>query len=133
MKRILKRGWIFIKHEELTEEIIGSAYEVFNYMNFGYMESVYEECLLKELTARDLKAESQVPLQVDYKGEKVGEYFADIMVEGVVILELKSVRTLERSHEIQLVSYLTSTGIDVGLLINFGPGGVQIKRKTRTL
>ena len=102
-------------------------------MNFGYMESVYEECLLKELTARDLKAESQVPLQVDYKGEKVGEYFADIMVEGVVILELKSVRTLERSHEIQLVSYLTSTGIDVGLLINFGPGGVQIKRKTRTL
>lgn len=122
-----------MKYEKLTEEIIGSAYEVFNVLNFGHLESVYEKSLLIELESKDINAENQTPLNVTYKGNIVGEFLADILVENKVLLELKSVESLHQKHEVQLVSYLTVTEIDVGLLINFGPTGVEVNRKVRNL
>ncbi len=122
-----------MEYGEITEAIIGCAFRVFNGMGFGYLESVYEKCLLIELEEAGLPAEPQVSIPVEYHGRSVGNFIADILVRDTVIVELKSVRTLERSHEVQLVSYLVSTGKPVGLLINFGETGVQIKRKVRQL
>lgn len=126
-------GFTGLEHSELTESIIGCAYRVFNAMGFGYLESVYERCLLIELEESGIHAEYQVPIPVEYRGRVVGKFVADVLFQDTVIVELKSVRTLERSHEMQLVSYLVSTGKPVGLLINFGETGVQVKRKVRQL
>jgi GxxExxY protein len=122
-----------LEHEEVTEKIIGCAYTVHNKMGFGYLESVYEKCMLIELAKAGLRTESQRPVTVYYDDEVVGEFVADVVVEGVVIVELKSVRRVARAHEIQLVNYLTSTKIDVGLVVNFGPQKVEIKRKVRLI
>ena len=122
-----------MKYEELTEKIIGCAYRVYNTMGFGFLESVYEKCLLIELKKAGLNAKAQHPITVFYDGVIVGEFIADIIVEDVVMLELKSVRRLAVAHEVQLVNYLTATGMDVGLLINFGERKVEIKRKVRML
>jgi len=122
-----------MKYEELTEKIIGCAYKVYNQMGFGFLESVYEKCLLIELRKAGLSAESQIPIKVFYDGESVGEFAADILVEGVVILELKSVRRVVQAHEVQLVDYLTATDKEVGLILNFGPEKAEIKRKIRLL
>jgi len=122
-----------MKYEELTEKIIGCAYKVYNQMGFGFLESVYEKCLLIELRKAGLSAESQIPIKVFYDGESVGEFAADILVEGVVILELKSVRRVVQAHEVQLVNYLTATNKEVGLILNFGPEKAEIKRKIRLL
>ncbi len=122
-----------MKYEELTEKIIGCAYKVYNQMGFGFLESVYEKCLLIELRKAGLSAESQIPIKVFYDGESVGEFAADILVEGVVILELKSVRRVIQAHEVQLVNYLTATNKEVGLILNFGPEKAEIKRKIRLL
>jgi GxxExxY protein len=122
-----------MKYEELTETIIGACYDVYNGLDFGYLESVYEESLLIELEEENLNFQCQVPLDVQYKGQIVGEYVADLIVEEKVILELKSIRQLSEKHEAQLVNYLTTTGIEVGLLINFGPDGVEVKRQKRNL
>ncbi len=122
-----------MKHKELTEKIIGCAYRVYNAMGFGFLESVYEKCLLIELKKAGLKAQAQQPTTVFYEGEVVGQFIADIIVEDLVIVELKSVRQLAIAHEVQLVNYLTATHKDVGLLINFGENKVEIKRKVRQL
>lgn len=122
-----------MKHEELTQKIIGCAYAVYNKMGFGFLESVYEKCLLIELEKAGLKVESQSPINVFYEGELVGEFFADIIVEDTIIVELKSVRRVVRAHEVQLVNYLTATKKEVGLVLNFGPEKVEVKRKVRTL
>ena len=122
-----------MKYEELTEKIIGCAYKVYNQMGFGFLESVHEKCLLIELRKAGLSAESQIPIKVFYDGESVGEFAADILVEGVVILELKSVRRVVQAHEVQLVNYLTATNKEVGLILNFGPEKAEIKRKIRLL
>ena len=122
-----------MKHEELTQKIIGCAYRVHNKMGFGYLESVYEKCLLIELERAGLKAKSQVPIQVFYEGENVGDFIADIIVEDSVILELKSVRRIANAHEVQLVNYLTATEKEVGLILNFAEAKVEVKRKLRTL
>jgi GxxExxY protein len=122
-----------MEHKEITEKIIGCAYRVYNQMGFGFLESVYEKCLLIELRRAGLTAESQIPIHVFYDGENVGEFIADIVVEGVVILELKSVRRVVPAHEIQVVNYLTATQKEVGLLLNFGPEKVEVKRKVRAL
>ena len=118
---------------QITETIIGRAYKVYNTLGFGFLESVYEKCLLIELRKAGLAAKSQEPITVHYQGEKVGTFVADLVIEGVVIVELKSVTRLIRAHEVQLVNYLVATGVDTGLLINFGKEGVQVKRKTRAL
>jgi GxxExxY protein len=122
-----------MKHKELTEKIIGCAYQVYNKMGYGYLESVYEKSLLIELRKAGLEAQAQIPITVHYDDEIVGEFVADIVVKNLIILELKSVRRLVKAHEVQLVNYLTATRKDIGLLINFGEQHVEVKRKVRNL
>ena len=118
-------------HDKITEKIIGSAYRVFNQLGFGFLESVYKKSLLIELEKQGMRAKNEVPIAVFYDGVPVGDFFADIVVEDSVIVELKSVQNLAVIHEVQLVNYLTATKKETGLLINFGPQGVEIKRKFR--
>ena len=122
-----------MEYEQLTEQIIGCAYCVYNKMGFGFLERVYEKCLLIKLQKEGLKVESQKPITVLYEGETVGEFIADIVVEDTIILELKSVRQVAKTHEAQLVNYLVATGKPVGLIINFGEHKVDVKRKVRKL
>ena len=122
-----------MQHKELTEKIIGCAYRVYNKMGYGFLESVYEKCLLIELKKAGLDAQSQHPITVYYDDEVVGEFVADVIVEDLIIIELKSVRRAVKAHEVQLVNYLTATKKDVGLLINFSEQKVEIKRKVRNL
>lgn len=117
-------------HDELTKKIIGCAYVVHNTLGAGFLEKVYENALLFELRSEGLDADRQASLKVEYKGIVVGEYFADLVVEGKVICELKSIEKLSSYHEVQLVNYLVATGIDIGLLINFGES-VTVRRKFR--
>ncbi|NQV18483.1 MAG: GxxExxY protein [Armatimonadetes bacterium] len=120
-------------YEDLTQQIIGCAYRVYNIMGFGYLESVYEKCLIIELRKIGLKVESQKPVIVHYLNQIVGNYIADIVVENKIIIELKSVKNIVKAHEVQLVNYLTATGLEVGLVINFAESEVEIKRKVREL
>lgn len=122
-----------MEHKEISEKIIGCAYRVFNEMGFGFLESVYEKCLMIELGKAGIKALNQQPVHVNYRGEPVGDFFADMIVEDKVVVELKSVSKIIKAHEVQLVNYLTATGLPVGLLINFAENGVEIKRKVRQL
>ena len=122
-----------MQYKELTEKIIGCAYEVYNKMGFGFLESVYEKCLRIELRRAAIKAESQRAIRVTYKGELVGDFVADIIVEDTIIIELKSVRHLIKAHEMQLVNYLVATEKPVGLLLNFGEQRVEVKRKVKDL
>ena len=102
-------------------------------MGFGFLESVYEKCTLIELKKQGLHAESQMPITVQYEGEVVGEFKADIFIENNIIIELKSVRSILQAHEVQLVNYLVATGKEIGLLLNFGEKKVEVKRKVREL
>ncbi|MBC8205905.1 MAG: GxxExxY protein [Kiritimatiellales bacterium] len=122
-----------MEHKELIEKIIGCAYQVYNKMGFGFLESIYEKCLMIELKKAGLAAESQVPIRVEYNDEIVGEFFADILVEGIIILELKSVTRIVRAHEIQVVNYLAATHKEIGLILNFSATKVEVKRKVRDL
>jgi GxxExxY protein len=122
-----------MEFEETTKEIIGAAYAVYNEMGFGFLESIYESCMVIELTARGLIAECQKPIKVCFRGSIVGHFEADLLVNDMIVGELKSVRQLIEAHEVQLVNYLVATGMPVGLLINFGAMGVEIKRKVREL
>jgi GxxExxY protein len=122
-----------MQYEEITEKVIGCAYRVYNQMGYGFLESVYEKCMAIELRNEGLAASCQQPITVRYRGEVVGEFVADIVVEEVIIVELKSVRRVVKAHEVQLVNYLVATQKDVGLILNFGERGVEVKRKLRTL
>ena len=122
-----------MEYKELTEKIIACAYRVYNTMGSGFVESVYEICLVIELLKAGLSIESQKAVSVFYNSEHVGEFIADIIVNDIVILELKAVKQLAKAHEVQLVNYLTATGKPVGLLINFGEDKVEIKRKIKYL
>jgi GxxExxY protein len=117
-----------LKHQELTEKIIQCCFKVHNTLGFGFLEKVYENALVIELSKAGLDAKQQYPIQVYYEGEVVGDYQADVLVENKVILELKSIDRIADIHEIQLKNYLKATGIEVGLLINFGKS-VEIRRK----
>ena len=119
--------------EKLTEQIIGCAYKVYKKLGYGFLEAVYEKALLIELRNNGLTAASQMSINVMYDGENVGSYFCDILVEQTVIIELKSVSNIVTAHEVQLVNYLTATEKPVGLIINFGERGVEVKRKVRDL
>ena len=118
-------------YEELTQKIIGCAFEVHKVLGSGYLEKVYENALCLELAKQQLAAQQQVPLTVYYEGQSVGDFIADIVVESCVIVEIKAIRTLNQQHEAQVVNYLTTTGLEIGLLINFGSSSVEIKRKYR--
>ena len=122
-----------MQYSELTEQIIGCAFRVHNELGGGFLESVYEKSLLIELKNSGLLAKCQVPLDVFYQGEIVGQFKADVIVDDLVILELKAVEELSKIHEVQLVNYLTATSIPIGLLINFGPETVTLRRKVRSL
>ena len=113
---------------EITYQIRGAVFEVNRILGSGFLEKVYEKALIIELLVRGLRTESQVSIEVTYKGEVVGEYFADIMVEGQVIIELKAVDQLQKIHEAQLLNYLKATGYKIGLLINFTHPKAEIKR-----
>ena len=122
-----------MEFEELTKQIIGSSYQVYNTLGSRFLESVYERNLIIELRTAGLLAEPQVGLDVYYRELAVGRFFADIIVADKVIIELKAVEQLAKIHEVQLVNYLVATGKPIGLLINFGPDGVVVRRKVRDL
>jgi len=113
---------------ELTYLINGAIFEVSRILGSGFLEKVYENALLMELKARGIKAAAQYPIKVRYKDQIVGEYFADLLVEDKVIIELKTVDKIEKIHEAQLLNYLKATGIKVGLLVNFKSTKADIKR-----
>ena len=113
---------------DLTYQINGAIFEVSRTLGAGFLEKVYENALMIELTERGIKAENQVPVRVLYKQKTVGEYFADILVQDTVILELKAVENLSKLHEAQILNYLKATGIKVGLLVNFKHPKAEIKR-----
>jgi GxxExxY protein len=115
------------KYSELTEQIIGVFYEVYNELGFGFLEKVYEEAMALALKERGIEFRQQVPISVWFHGQVIGSYDADIVVNRVVLLELKACKGLDPSHEAQLIHYLRSTEIEVGLLLNFGPRP-QVKR-----
>ena len=118
-------------HANLTEAIIQAFYTVYNALGYGFLEKVYENALLLELRRRGLQVEQQAPIKVYYAGQVIGEYFADLLVEGKVIVELKAAEAISPAHEAQLLNYLKATGISVGLLLNFGPRP-EFRRKVFT-
>jgi GxxExxY protein len=110
-----------LKHRDLTQRIIGVFCEVYNELGPGFLESVYEEAMALALAQLGLRIERQVPLPVWFRGQRIGDFFADLVVEQSVILELKAASGIDSAHEAQLLHYLRSTEIEVGLLLNFGP------------
>jgi GxxExxY protein len=113
---------------ELTYQINGAVFEVNRILGAGFLEKVYENSLMVEFKLRGLNALSQVPISVHFKGVVVGEFFADIVVDDQIILELKAVATLQKIHEAQLLNYLKATDYKIGLLINFTYPKAEIKR-----
>jgi len=107
-------------NEELTQTVIGCFYKVYNTLGYGFLEHVYENALFYELSKNDLEVKKQCPITVHYEDIIVGKYFADIVVDNKVIIELKAVSELNTAHESQLMNYLKATNITVGLLLNFG-------------
>ncbi len=115
-------------HQDLTSEIIRCFYNVYNKLGYGFLEKVYERSMIIEMSNQGLFVESQKPIEVLYDGVVVGEYFADLVVDDSVILELKAAQSICEEHEIQLVNYLKATSHEVGLLLNFGKKP-EIRRK----
>ena len=113
---------------ELTYQINGAIFEVNLVLGAGFLEKVYENSLMFELKNRNLRAENQVPIKIEYKGELVGDYYADIVVENKIILEIKAIEKLLKVHEAQILNYLKATGYKIGLLVNFTYPKAEIKR-----
>ncbi len=116
------------KHKEITDKIINVFYRVYNKLGYGFLEKVYENAMVIECEKDDISVVPQFPVKVSYEDKIIGEYFADLLVAGKVIVEIKAVKKLIPEHEAQLLNYLKATDIEVGLLTNFGPKP-QIKRK----
>lgn len=113
---------------EITEAIIGAAYEVSNTLGIGFLEKVYENALKHELAKRGFQVEQQKTIQVVYDGVVVGDYVADLIVESRILVELKAAKALDNNHFAQTLNYLRATGIRTGLLLNFGSPRVEVKR-----
>lgn len=120
-----------MEHAELTERIIGCAMAVHSTLGPGFLESVYQNALAHELRKKGLFVELEKPITVTYDGVVVGDSCCDMLVASRVLLEIKAVQSLNAAHEVQTVNYLTATGIDVGLLLNFGAQRLEFKRKHR--
>ena len=118
-------------HGELTSKIIACFFKVYNTLGYGFLERVYENAMRVELERQGLSVASQVPIRVYYDGVVVGDYVADLCVEDAVIVELKAASALDKSHEAQLMNYLRATGMEVGLLLNFGRRA-EFSRKVHT-
>lgn len=115
-------------HSELTKSIIGCYYKVYNALGYGFLEKVYENALKKELLKAGHVVEAQKQIKVYYDNDVVGEYYADLVVDNKVILELKAAETLVAEHEVQLINYLRATDMEVGLLLNFGKEPQVVRR-----
>lgn len=109
------------QHFELTQEIIGTFYDVYNALGYGFLEKVYENALVIELRVRGFQVEQQKPISIQYRNQIIGEYYADILINDLIIIELKATKALAKEHEAQLLNYLKATRYEVGLLMNFGP------------
>ena len=120
-----------MEHEELTKEIIGCAMKVHGTLGPGFLESVYQNALALELRKAGMQVECEKKIQVTYDGVVVGDFVADMLINERVLIENKAVQVLAIAHEVQLVNYLTATGIDIGLLLNFGAARLEFKRKAR--
>ena len=107
-------------HQEITDKILKAFYNVYRELGYGFLEKVYENALSYELVSFGLDCKTQCPIDVYYCDRKVGQYFADIIVNDCVILELKAAESICEEHEFQLINYLKATNIEVGLLLNFG-------------
>ncbi|MEO7081355.1 MAG: GxxExxY protein [Flavobacteriales bacterium] len=121
-----------MEHKELTEEIIGCAMTVHRSLGPGFLESIYQNALAHEMRKQKLHVVCEQRLQVTYDAVVVGDFITDMVVEKLILIENKAVLSLNPNHEVQLVNYLTATGIDIGLLFNFGSDRLQFKRKHRT-
>ena len=117
-----------MKHAEITEKIIGAFYRVYNTLGYGFLEKVYQNAMVVELQRQGLKAIPFAAIKIHYEGVEVGNYYADILVEDCVIVELKAAEALAKEHHAQILNYMKATGIEVGLFCNFGPKP-EIKRK----
>ena len=126
-----KNGSKNLIHKDITDRILKAFYTVYNELGFGFLEKVYENALIVELKLAGLKCEQQKPIKVNYKGILVGEYYADLVVDDKVIVELKAAENISKEHELQLINYLRSTDINIGLLLNFGKKP-EFKRKIYT-
>jgi len=115
-------------HEEITEIIIKSFFKVYNTLGYGFLEKVYENALAVELRKNGLEVKCQYPISVLYDNVIVGEYFADIIVNDVVVIELKATKELSKEHEYQLINYLKATKIELGLLMNFGKEAEYLRK-----
>ena len=118
-------------YEELTSKILEACFEVANELGSGFLEPVYEKALAIALREKGLSVESQASVKVFFRAQEIGEYFADLLVEGKVIVELKAVKVLTPEHSAQVIHYLKATGIEVGLLVNFGTPRIEYKRLFR--
>lgn len=118
-------------HKEISDKIIKAFYNVYNSLGYGFLEKVYENAMMIELRKLGLTVQRQVPIKVFYEEQLVGEYFADIIVEGNIIVELKATENLCETHEFQLINYLKATELEIGLLLNFGKKP-QFRRKIFT-
>lgn len=115
-------------HEDVTEQIIGAAFEVHRVLGYGFLEKVYQNAMVVELELRGLRATSEPDLAVNYKGSCIGKYRGDLLVNDCVIVESKASKTYQREDEAQLLNELKATNLEVGLLINFGRSKVEFKR-----
>ena len=117
-----------VVYKELSYQIMAAVFEVHNTLGFGFLEKVYERALLKELRLREIPVEAQKEIKVFYKEDEIGTYFADLVVNGEILLELKAVEGLSNIHKAQVLNYLKATGLKLGLLINFGKERVEYER-----
>jgi len=115
------------KHSELTEIIIGIFYEVYGELGHGFLESVYRNSMALALRKKGLSVQAEAPITVFFRGENVGDFRADLVVEGRILLELKTAEAIVAAHEAQVLNYLRSTDLELGLILNFGPKP-QIRR-----
>ncbi|MEM9024420.1 MAG: GxxExxY protein [Bacteroidota bacterium] len=123
-----KRKMTSLRFQDKTQQILKAFYQVYNTLGYGFLEKVYQNALIMELREMGFHCEQQCPIRVYYKSKKVGEYYADIIVDDCIILELKAASALVEAHEYQLINYLKATEIEVGLLLNFGQTP-EFKRK----
>jgi len=119
--QVLDRGRFESKHGDVTDRILREFYDVYNELGGGFLESVYQSALALALRQSGLKIMSQVDLPVHFRGQVVGDFRADLIVDEIVLLELKAAQTLDRIHETQVLNYFRATSIEVALLLNFGP------------
>ena len=117
-----------MRHQDITEQILGCCFTVMNELGSGFLESVYEKALIIVLREQGLSVINQKPMEVNFRGQVIGNFFADLLVEKKVIVELKAVKMLKKEHQGQVINYLKVTGIGVGLLVNFGRPRIEYRR-----